>query len=124
MGASHRQDMSALQHMLGQPLRAAGVGQASVQNRFHQREFRAAVIQAGTADHIAHHIHIGFQSQLIGRKALDQLNAQGPQLVAHGRVDPGIATCDFVSRFTRQGGQSSHEGAANTQNMNVHGHGF
>jgi hypothetical protein len=63
--------MLALQHMLGQPLGAAGVGRPGFQNRFHQREFGAAVGQAGAADHVAHHVHVGPQGHLVGVKAFD-----------------------------------------------------
>ncbi|EKD96756.1 MAG: hypothetical protein ACD_23C01287G0002 [uncultured bacterium] len=59
VGSRHSQHMSALQHLLGQPLRAAGVGQAGVQNGFHERKLGAAVGQPGAADHIAHDEHIG-----------------------------------------------------------------
>ncbi len=43
VGSRHRQHMLALQHVLGQPLRAAGVGGASLQNGFHQRKFGVAI---------------------------------------------------------------------------------
>jgi hypothetical protein len=42
-------------------------------------------------------------------------------LVAHRGVDARIATGNFVARFTRQRGQAAHEGAANAQDMNMHG---
>jgi hypothetical protein len=45
--AGDGQHVAALQHMLRQPLRAAGVGQSLVQDRFHQGVFRGAVRLAG-----------------------------------------------------------------------------
>ena len=57
----------------------------------------------------------------LGAKALDQIDAQGAELIAHRRIDPGVAAGDTVARFTCQRCQPTHEGAANTQNMNVHG---
>jgi hypothetical protein len=76
---------------------------------------------AGARHHIADHEHVGLKSHLVGAVALDQLDAQAAQLVAHGRVDAGVATRDFVPRLPRQGGQAAHESAADSQNMYVHG---
>ena len=121
MCAGHRQHMAALQHMFGQPLRAAGVGCAGVQNGLHQREFGCAVGQVGAAHHIADHIYIRLQRHLVGPKTLDQLNAQGAQLVAHGGVDTRVATRHAVAGFARQCGQAAHESPTNTKNMNMHG---
>ena len=106
--------------MFSQPLRTAGVGQTGVQNRLHQRVFRRTIGPAGPADHIAHHVQVRLQCQLLGAKTLDQLNAQGAQLVTHRRVDAGVATGDAMPGFAGERGQTAHEGAANTQNVNVH----
>ena len=35
--------------------------------------------------------------------------------------DASVATCHTVARFTSQGRDAPHEGAANAKNMNVHG---
>ena len=121
VGAGDSQHMAALQHMLGQPLGAAGVGGTCVQNGFHQREFGAAVGQACPRHHVADHEHVGAKRHLVGGKALDQLDAQCPELVAHRGVNPGIAAGDAVAGFPGQGGQATHEGAANSQNVYVHG---
>ena len=121
MGAGHGQHVATLQDVFGQPLRAAGVGQAGVHDGFHQREFGAAVGQAGAADHVADHPDVRLQCQLVRAKTFDQVNAQGAQLVAHGRVDTGIAAGDGVPGLPRQRRQATHEGAANAQNMKVHG---
>ncbi len=121
VGARHGDDVPALQHVFGQPLRAAGVGVSGVQNGFHQRKFRAAIGLAGAADHVAHHEHVGGQCQLVGTKALDQFNAEGAQLVAHGWIDAAVAAGNPVTGCARQRCQTAHEGAANTENVNVHG---
>lgn len=120
MGARNGHHMAPLQDVFAEPLRAAGVGQTSVQNGFHQRKFGAAVHQTRAADHIAHHKQVGFQGQLIGAKTFDQVDAQSAKLIAHGGVHPSVATRDPVVRFSRQRRQSTHESPANTQNMNVH----
>ena len=45
---------------------------------------------------------------------------QGAQLVAHGRVNAGVAAGHTVARFPGQGGHATHEGAANAEDVNVH----
>jgi len=112
--------MAPLQNMLREPLWATGIGQARIQNRFHQRKFGVAIGQACTAHHIAHHKHIGLEGQLVGPKAFNQVNAQCPQLVAHGGVDAGIAARDLVARFARQSGQAAHKSTANAEYVYVH----
>jgi len=102
VGACYGHHMAALQEMFAEPLRAAGVGQACVQNRFHQRKFGTAIGQPGAADHIAHHKQVWFQGQLFGAETFDEFDPQRAQLIA------------------RQRGQAAHKSAANTQDMNVH----
>ena len=119
--ARHRQHMAALQHMFGQPLGSAGVGRTGFQNRFHQRKFGAAVGQPGAADHVAHHVHVGLEGHLVGVKTLDELDAQSPQLVTHGRVNARVAAGDPMPCLAGQRGQAPHEGATNAQDMYMHG---
>ena len=118
VGAGDGQHMAAkpwgMQHMVAQPLRAAGVGQTGFQNGFHQRIARCAIGQAGTRHHIANDEHVGLQGQLVGAVALDQFDAQSAQLVAHRGVDAAVAAGDAVTGFPGQGGQAAHEGAADT----------
>ncbi|MNS86913.1 hypothetical protein D3C72_1208310 [compost metagenome] len=118
--AGHGQHMAALQHVLGQPLRAAGVGLAGVEDGFHQRELGAAVGQPGPRDHVADHEHVGGEGQLVGAEAFDQVDAERAQLVAHRGVHAGVAARDPVACFACEGGHTTHERAADTQNMNVH----
>ena len=118
--ACNGQHMTALQDMLRQPLGATGVCRARFENGFHQGKFGFTRRQPAAADHVANHVQIGFELHLIDAKAFNQLDAQSLQLVAHGRVDACIAASDAVTRFSCQGGQASHEGAANSQYMYVH----
>jgi hypothetical protein len=113
--------MAALQHMLGQPLRSAGVGGCCVQNGFHQREFGRAIGQPGAAHHVADDKYIGLECHLFCAKTFNQLDAQCAQLVAHGGVNASIAARYAMTRFTRQSCQAAHESATNTKNMNMHG---
>ena len=124
MGARHRQHMAALQHVLGQPLRPAGVGCPSVQDRLHQRKLGAPVGQPCAADHVADHEHVGLQGQLVGAKTLDQVDAQGPELVAHGRVDASVAARHLVACLACQRGKAAHERAADAQYVYMHGRRF
>ena len=110
--------------MLGQPLRAAGVGQACVQDGFHQRKFGRTVRQADAADHVADDKHVGLQGQLVGAKTFDQIDAQGPQLVAHRRVNASVATRHLVACLARERGQAAHERAADAQYVYMHGRRF
>ena len=75
MGAGDGQHVATQQNVLGQPLWAAGVGRAGVQNGFHQRKFGCAVAQMGAANHVAHNEHVGFERQLVCAKAFYQINA-------------------------------------------------
>ena len=121
MRARHGQHMASLQDMLAEPLGAAGIGGATVQNGFHQGELGAAVGQARPAHDVADDVQVRLQRQLVGAVAFDQVDAQCAQLVAHGRVNACVAARDAVARRARQCGQPAHEGSANAQDMDVHG---
>jgi hypothetical protein len=120
----HGQHVPALQQMLSQPLRAAGIGRAGIEDGLHERELGRAVGQMRTRDDIADHEHVGRQGHLLGAKALDQIDAQLAQLVTHGRVDARVAARNAMAGTARQGGQTAHEGAADAEDMDVHGAGF
>ena len=113
VGTGHGHDPAALQHMVGQPLRAADIEQALVQYIFHRR--------IAAAHGIADHHQIRRRLQLGRVVALDQLDTLGFQLGAHGRVDIGIGAGDAVTKFLGQHCQRTHEGAADAEDMNVHG---
>ena len=76
MGACHRQHMTALKHMFGQPLGPAGIRRAGFQDGFHEGEFGLARGQAASTDHIANDKQIGLEFHLIDAKAFNQLDAQ------------------------------------------------
>ena len=120
MGASHGQYMAALQDVFGQPLRAAGVRRPRVQYGLHQRVSGCAIGQARPADDISDDKHIGLERHLVGAIAFDQLDAQRAQLVAHGRVNAGVAAGNPVARLACQRCQTTHERSANAENVNMH----
>ena len=104
--AGNRQHMAALKHVFSQPLRATGVGRAGVEHGLHQR--------VATRHHVADHEQIRLQCQLVGTKTFGQRDAKCTQLVAHRRIDVGIAARDDVAALARQSGQTAHESAADT----------
>ena len=112
MGAGDAQHPFSLQDMLGQPLRPGNVGQALVEYRFKQR----IAARNGVADDE----NVRCQRQLADVETFDEIDAGGAQLVAHRWIDIGIAAGDLVAGGHRQLGDAAHEGAADSQNMNVH----
>ena len=113
VGAGHRQHMAAGQNMLGQPLRAAGVGQPGVEDGLHQR--------IAARHHVADDELVGLQRQLLGAETFQQLDAERLQLLAHRRVDVGVAARHPVTGLAGDGGDAAHEGAADAEDVDVHG---
>ncbi|OIQ95398.1 hypothetical protein GALL_225590 [mine drainage metagenome] len=112
MGARHGQGPTPCKNMLGQPLRPADIGLAGVQNGFHQG--------VAARDCIAHHPELGFERQLIGTIALDQADAQALKLIAHRRIDLGVTARDLMPASLGKCCDSTHEGAADSENMDMH----
>ena len=112
VGAGHAQHPAALQHMVGQPLRAGHIGQALIEYVLHRR---VAATQ-GIADH--HQIRRGLQVRRL--IALHQFDTLSFELGAHGRVDIGVGAGDTVTEFFGQHRQRPHEGAADAENMDMH----
>jgi len=79
--------MSTLKHVFSQPLRAAGVGQAGIENGFHQRELGSSIGETATRHHVAHHEDVRLQCELVDAEAFDQLDAERAKLIAHRRID-------------------------------------
>ena len=98
--------------MLRQPLRPGNVGQPLVEDGFQQR------IAPGNG--VADDEDVRIQGELVGGKAFDEIDPGVAQLVAHGRVDVGIAAGDAMPRRPGELGDATHEGAADAENMNVH----
>jgi hypothetical protein len=112
MRAGNTEHPAVMQHMFGQPLRAGDIGQAFVEHSFKQR--------VATRNGVADDENVGLQRQLAKVEAFNQFNARSAKLVAHRRIDVGVAARDLVTGGNRQLGDAAHEGAADTQNMNVH----
>ncbi|MCY1531474.1 hypothetical protein D9M68_667020 [compost metagenome] len=104
--------MGAGQDVVAQPLRARHVAGARLQDGFHQR--------IAAADHVADHVQVGLQRQLLGPEAFDQFDSLFGQLRAHGRVHARIATSDLVAGGARDQRQAAHERTADAKNVQVH----
>src|SRR5574343_1884792 len=101
-----------LQHVSGQPLRTGNVGQALVENRFQQ--------WVAARNCVADDENVWLECQLVSGEAFDQLDTGAAQLIAHRRINVGVATGNLVAGFNCQLGDAAHESTADTQNVNVH----
>ena len=111
--AGHRQHPALMQYVLGQPLRPGDVGQAAIEDGLHQR--------IAARHDIANDPEIRGDGQLRGVPARNQFDALLLELGAHGRIDVGIATGDTMASLTRQHRNAAHEGAADSQDVYMHG---
>src|SRR5512139_383743 len=112
VGAGDGQHPFVLQNIVGQPLRTGGVGQAALEDGFHQR------VAAG--HDVADDEDIGLEVDLAGVPAFGQFDAERAQLVGHRRVDVGVAAGDGVAGWARDGGDAAHEGAADAEDVQMH----
>ncbi len=110
--AGDGEDVAAGEDLLGEPLRPARVGGVGVEDRFDQR--------VAAHDRVADDEEIRRERELIGVVALDQLDAEGGKLVAHRRVDVGVAAGHPVPGLARERRQSAHERAADAEDVQVH----
>ena len=108
----HRQNVPALQNVFTHPLRARGVGEPGVENRFQQG------IAAGYG--VADHPQVRLYRELRSVIAFRQTDPRLFQLIAHRRINIFIAPRHRVSRLHRKLSHTAHERTADTQNMNVH----
>ena len=107
------QHVAPAQDVFRQPLRARDERQLPIEDRLHQR------IAAG--DHVADHVQVGAQLELARFETLDQFDAGFRQLVAHRRVHVGVAAADAMAGGTGELRQPAHEGAADAEDVDVHG---
>ena len=57
---------------------------------------------------------------MIGAVAFHQADALGLQLGAHGRINALIGAGHGVTQLPGQNGQAAHEGATDSEDVNVH----
>src|SRR5256885_15884703 len=109
MGSLHRQYMTAAEYMLGQPLRPRNIPLPVIENCFHQG--------VAARDDVADDPSVGAQRQLPLVEALGKLDAERRELLAHRRIDVGIAARNTVSRGLGDGGKAAPEPAAKAAGM-------
>ena len=64
--------------------------------------------------------NIRIKIELIGSVAFHQLDSLRLELGTHGRIDIGIAAGHPMAGSPSQKGNASHEGAADTEDVNMH----
>ena len=99
--------------MLGQPLRPGDIRQAAVENRLEQR--------VAARHRVADHVHVGLQVELAAVVAFDQPDALLLELGAHRRIHVGVAAGHGMAGCAREQRNAAHEGAADAEDMDVHG---
>ncbi len=107
--------MPAAEYVLGQPLRPRNVPLPMVENCFHQG--------VAARDDVADDPGIGAQRKLPRVEAFGKLDAERRELLAHRRIDVGIAAGNAISRGLGDGGNAAHERAANAEDVEMHRHG-
>ncbi len=103
---------TATQNVVSQPLGAGYIRQIVVEYGFKQG--------VAARNRIANHVEIRVQIHLVSTKTFHQMDALLGQLRAHRRVYIGVTTGDLMPGRTGQQRNSAHEGAANTQDVNMH----
>jgi hypothetical protein len=112
MRAGHRQHVPAAQHLLAEPLRTGRVGQVVREDVFDER--------VAARQRIADHVQVrrtGERSRLV---ALLPGDAGQGELLAHRRINTGIAAAHAVAERVRKLRQAAHEGAADSKDVHVH----
>src|ERR1035438_5167899 len=112
MGSGYPKPPFAARDILGKPLGARRIAQVAVENSLQKR------IPPGNS--VPHDEQIRIEGQLLDSIALDQLDALGRQLAAHGRIDTGVAARHPVASLPRHQGDAAHEGAANAEDVDMH----
>ena len=113
MRSGNGHDVAPRQQVFADPGRTGGKRRAAVEHGFEER--------IAARHHIADDEAVRRQRQLLGAIALDQFDAGRAQLIAHRRIDRGIAAGDAMPGSLRKTRNAAHEGAADSQDVQVHG---
>ena len=111
VGTGHGEYPASRQHLLTQPLGTRNIGQSRVQYRLYLR--------VTTGQGITQYDQVRLWIDVARSVTLHQFNTGLGKLVTHGRIDVGVRTGNPVTLCPGQQRQATHEGAANTDNMNV-----
>jgi len=110
--AGHAEHVYAAEHFLRQPVGSRGVRDIAVEQRLDDRH--------AACHDIADHHHVGTRLELLGVEPGDELDAQRLELRAHGWIDVLVGTRDAMARGLGNGGDAAHEGAADSEDVDVH----
>ena len=113
VGAGHRDDVPAGEHVRRQPGGAGRVRQPRLEDVLHAR------VAAG--HRVADHHRVGRGVELRGVVPGDRIDAGPGQHPAHRRVDVLVRAGDPVPELARDQGQTGHERAADAEEVDVHG---
>ena len=111
MSAGNRQHPFVSQQVFRQPLGPGRIGQAGIEHVLNRR--------IAARHRVAYHHAIRALVQVLRQVAFHQVDTCSLELGAHGRVYGGIRASDTKAHLSRQQGNATHKGAANTQNVNV-----
>ena len=104
--ARDREHMATFKHVLREPLRSRGVSHAAIEQRFDHR--------TAAAQRVADHHDVGIEIELLGAVALDELDAERRELIAHGRIDVEVRAGDAKSRRLADRRHAPHESPCNS----------
>ena len=94
-------------------MRAGHHGEAAIEQGLNER--------LATARNIANHPEVGAERQLVHLETLHEIDARGAELIAHRRVDMGIAARNPMAHGLCNLGQAAHECSADADDVEVHG---
>ena len=114
--ARHREYVLAGEHVLGEPLRSGDQRLPAIEDLFHQR--------VAARHDVPDDPEVGRERDLLRAEPVDDLDAERGELRAHRRVDPGVAAGDARAGRTGERSEPAHEGAADAENVKVHGGGL
>src|SRR5438105_13868787 len=106
--------MPAAEHVLGEPLRPRNIALPALENGLHQG--------IAARDDVADDPNVGAQGELRRVEAFGKLDAEPRELLAHRRIDVGIAAGNAVSRGLGDGGNAAHERAADAEDVKMRPH--
>ena len=113
VGAAHHDAVATGQQLLAQHRRERGQRQAALARRGDLD----VVARVG----VAHHHQVGLPVEVGRGEPLEHRDLQRRELVAHRRVQRGVRATDVVARRTEQACDRTHAGAADSDEVDLHG---
>ena len=111
VGAHHRDAMPPGD---GEPVHRLGHGKVGQASAAHLHRLRI-----GFLDHIAHDNQVGIGADIFRTVAIADGDAHAFQVIAHGRIDLGIAAADVHAQCLQRPGQGRHGRSADAHQVHV-----